>query len=302
MGSPALVARGPFPELVEEQADGWPLEAGFKAVADYQAAETVLVNPEIAHHLTVDSVLFDPNGLLADLQEPVRAGYRRRRWVEARLAYERRSYAAALGMRPMAAAHYGLSGEINLLGYLMTYLVAALGVAALGPPRVGGRALVHLREALAANDRSDLYEEFLALMGFANATAEQASEWLATGAARFDRAVAVRRTPHPFQHKLHAHLRPYFVDSCAAMIADGDHREALGWAAAFIFSSLDVLMADASGEDRAEAARQQHEFLAYLGFTGADVADERFARAVRLYDAMFDVAGAVAAANPEIVD
>jgi hypothetical protein len=300
-GSPALVPQGPFPPIVEEIAGAWPLEAGLKSVADYRSPEIVLANPEIAHHLTVDSILFDPERLLADLQGPVRAGYPHRRWVEARLAHERRTYDGAVGMRPMVVAQYGVGTDVLLLGYMMVILTATFGVAALAPPRGGGGALAHLRTALAAHDRPDLYEALLTLLGLADATPEQTRAWLAVAANLFDRAVVVRRTPHPFQHKLHAHLRPYLVDSSAAMIAAGDHREALGWITPILVSSADVLLADGTEEDRAVAA-QKREFLAFLGFGAADVAVERFARALRLYDEMFDLADAVAAANPAIVD
>ena len=301
-GSPALASHGPFPAIVEDMAGPWPLEAGIKSDTEYRSPEAVLANPGIAHHLTMDSTLFDPENLLAGLQGPVRAGYPRRQWVAARLAGERSAFAGALGMRPMAAAQFGITGEINLLGYLMTFPTAALGVAALGPPRVGGRALVHLRTSVTAHDRPELHEETLKLLGVASATAEDARAWVEIGAALFDRAVEVQRTPHPFQHKLHAHLRPYFVDSCSSMIAEGYHREALVWTTPYVVSSLDVLHVDGTGGDRAEAASRQREFLAFLGFTSAGVVDEHFDRALHLYGEIFDLADTISAANPAIVD
>jgi hypothetical protein len=301
-GSPALAPSGPFPAIVEDIAGLWPIEAGIKSDTEYRSPEVVLANPEIAHHLTLDSILFDPENLLAGLQGPVRNGYARRQWVTARLANERSAFAGALGMRPMAAAHYGFSGEINVLGYLMTFPTAALGVAALGPPRIGGRALVHLRTAVTTHGRPELHEGTLEVLGVAGATAEGAREWLDVGASLFDRAVEVRRTPHPFQHKLHAHLRPYFVDSCRTMISEGYHREALGWTTPFVLASLDVLQADGTERDRTEAAENQRSFFEYLGFTTADVVEERYARALRVYEEIFDLADEIAAANPAIVD
>jgi hypothetical protein len=239
---------------------------------------------------------------VAALQAPVRAAYPRRQWVEARLAYERRGMAEAKALRPMAAAAYGLSGEMSLLGYLVTFAVAAFGIAALGPPRIGGHALVHLRTILAAQGRGDLHEAVLRTMGVAVATPNEARAWLATAAGLFDRAVLTRRTPHPFQHKLHAHQRAYFVGACEEMIAAGHHREALSWAAAFLLAATDVLLADAPAEERPEAARQQAAFLTFLGLSEAGAIEERFASGLAVYDELFALAGAIAAANPAVID
>ena len=165
-GSPALDIAGPFLNVLEVVHGGLTIEAGIKSLAEYRSADAVLANPEIAHHLTVESLLYDPDGLLRDLQAEVRRGYPRRRWVLARLEHERNGLAGALALRPLAAAGWGASGEVNLLGYTATFVAAALDVATLNPPRMGGRTYLRLRENLAAHDRLDLHEEVLALQGW----------------------------------------------------------------------------------------------------------------------------------------
>src|SRR5215204_5479445 len=64
-GSPALRHEGPYPHLLEVSYQGLAIESGLKSVDLYRSPETVLANPEIAYHLTVDSVLYDPSRLLA---------------------------------------------------------------------------------------------------------------------------------------------------------------------------------------------------------------------------------------------
>src|SRR4051812_2498336 len=144
----ALEADGPGPNILEVSYGGLSIEAGVKSVADYASAEAVLANPEIAYHLTVDSILFDPTGWLRALQEPVRRDYPRRRWVLARLAHERRGFAGALELWRSVGTMWGAWGEVNILGYTTTFLAAALAVARLCSPRLGGGTLIHLRQHL----------------------------------------------------------------------------------------------------------------------------------------------------------
>ncbi len=115
-GSPMLRTDGPFLNIIEVEHRGLLLEAGVKPVDDYRSAEAVLANPEFAHHLTVDSLLYDPTGLLRRLQEPVRHEFPRRQWVRARVEHERTGLQGALELQAMARAMWGAAGEVNILG------------------------------------------------------------------------------------------------------------------------------------------------------------------------------------------
>jgi hypothetical protein len=249
-GSPMLVPSGPFAHLIEEEYEGLLIEAGMKSIEEYSSPDAVLANPEIAHHLTVDSVLYDPDGLLSALLAPVRAGYPRRRWVEARLEHERNGLAGALGMREMARSFYGASGEAMVLGYTTTFAAAALHVAVLRSPSTGSRAALRAREVLYEYGRQDLYKEWQSALGVDRITPEQIERRLCEGAEAFDLAVAVKRAPRPFGHKLYAHLRPYFVDSCRALLDEGHSREALLWLTPFYHASTDVILAEGPPEVR----------------------------------------------------
>lgn len=293
-GSPALQPQGPFAAIIEEAYAGILIEAGIKSVAEYQSAEAVLANPEIAYHLTVESSLYDPSGLLQDLRPEVEGEYGAERWIIARISHERRGFQGALGMRPMIAAAYGASGELMILGYSQTFLAAVLQVAALNPPRMGGASLVRLHECLAAEGRSDLHEAYLGVLGLRTADRALAEALLEEAAAAFDQAVVVRKSPHPFQHKLHAHLRPYFVESSKEMIAAGFHREAIAWISAYLIGSIDVLLADSPEADKLHVLTRQSEILRLFGMDDPGAMVTRFAEAQRLGAEIFALAEAIA--------
>ena len=301
-GSPALQPTGPFPTVVEVSHGGVSIEAGIKSAAEYASPEVVLANPEIAHHLTLDSLLYDPTDLLGDLQEPVKREYPRRRWVLARVEHERAGLASALGLLPMVRQTWGAAGELNILGYSTTYLAATLCVATLNPPRMGSRMFVRTRHLLAELGRLDLHDDALALLGVRDADRELAENLLQEAAETFDVAVTMRKSPHPFQHKLHAHLRPYFVDACRSMIADGDHREALAWVTPFHLSTTDVMLVDGPETDRPVYAERRARFLQTLGFDTAEARAAKFEQANRLYDQTFALAADIIAKHPRIID
>ncbi|MGD9891680.1 MAG: hypothetical protein AB7R89_05710 [Dehalococcoidia bacterium] len=263
--SPLLIPTGPFPTMIEVAHDGLLIEAGLKSVEEYRSAEAVLANPEIAHHLTVDSTVYDPSGLLRGLREPVRRAFAHPHWTARRLAHERAGLAGALGMLPMARAMAGASGEALVLGYTSTFVAAALCVATLRPPTTGSRAILAVRSILAEHGRPDLYEAYTAAHGLHGATPDNVAQRLQEGAEAFDLAVTVRRSPHPFQHKLHPHLRPYFVESCRSLIAEGHDREALHWLTPFYHASTDIIRADGPDAERAAFSARHAGFLADLG-------------------------------------
>src|SRR5262249_40619276 len=78
-------------------------------------------------------------------------------------------------------------------------------------PPTHRRCLVQLRDVLHAAGRRDLHEATLQLLGWAHLRRQEVEAYLADCAMAFDRAVAVTRTPVPFQFKLQAHVPPYII-------------------------------------------------------------------------------------------
>jgi hypothetical protein len=175
-------------------------------------------------------------------------------------------------------------------------------VAALRPPRIGSQLFVHLRGLLAEYGHPELYEAILGVFGFQSATPERVAALLPEGAALFDQAVRMRRTPHPFRHELHPHLRPYFVGSCEAMLAAGDHREALAWLTAYYLACSDVLLADGPEAERAGHEARRDAFLAELGIEGEGALEARLAEARAVWDACFALAEEIVATDPAIAN
>ena len=299
-GSPALENHGPFANLLETEYRGAILEGGFIPLSSYQTPEIVLANPEIAHHLTVDSLIYDPHGWLQDLQGPVRLDYNNRKWVEARIDYERKGLEQWQGLRKYAQAmdSSGFS-EFNLLGYHVSYLVALLCVATLQAPSSGYN---RMREILLEHHRLDLYDEVMAVLGLQNISSERAEDLLKEGAEAFDLAVTVRRSPHPFQHKLNPHQRGYFVDKCRSLIDAGLVDQAVGWMLAFYGSSINVILADGPDEVKPMYAARIKRLMEMLGLASPVELDERYRRMMRLDEQFFELAEEMVCDNPSIFD
>lgn len=308
-GEPALAGGNPWLSLIEESYAGIMIEAGLKSTTAYRSADSVLANPEIAHHLTVDSVLYDPDGLLGDLQAAVRRDYRHRRWVCARLAHERQGLAEAFGLLASARASWGASAEVNLLGYTMTFATAALWIASLLPPRMGSRTLLRLREQLARHDRLDLYEALLTTFGLANVAPAEVEGYLREATEGFDLGLAIRErsaSPEtifgPFQHKLHRHLRPYFLGACRSMLDEGHHREALGWILPYHLATTDVILTHGPAAVKPEFATRQARLLHTLGLDTPDARVAAGERATTIYAEIFTLVDAIIARHPDVID
>jgi hypothetical protein len=300
--SPLLQARGLFADNVAELHEGLQIEAGIRSEAEYASPEAVLANPEVAFHLTTKCVLLDPDGFLARLQEPVRRDFALRTWVEARVEAERRGSDAIYGMMPMAREMAGGAGVVNIIGWSTTRLSAALHDALLLSPRVGGKMLILVRALLAEQDRLDLYEPLISTFGLDAVTPEQAQRHLDDAAEAFDLAVTVRTSPHPFQHKMHAHLRPYFVDSCQEMIDQGFHREGLAWCTPFALAGMQIILMDGPEAEKPKYAARLAALVDYLGF-GTDAAcDQKIAQALEVRDQIFALARKMIASNPNVRD
>ena len=300
-GSPSLESTNPFETTLETSYDGLMIEGGLKPRTDYASAEAVLANPEIAHHLIRDSILYDPQGFLRDLQARVKEEYPRRQWVKARCEYERRGLDGVMSLLPMARQrdNSGVS-ELMLMGYSTTFLMALMCVATLQAPTTGSTAWLKLRAILAEYNRPELYEAFTNLLGVESITPAHASQLIQEAEALFDTAVLFKRTPIPFGHKLRAHLRSYFVESCRTMLNDGHYREAATWSIPFYMASCNTMLADGPDDRKPYYAQKLHDLLSLLGFDSADW-DKRWAQARQLYDEFFALADEMIEQNPHVV-
>jgi hypothetical protein len=299
--SPGLEKRGPFLNVLETEYRGLIIEGGYKPFSEYETPETVLPNPEIAHHLTVDSLLYDPDGWLRRLQMPIREGYARRKWVLARVDYERRGLQQWQGLRRFAEAMDSSGAEqVLMLGYHFTFLSALLCVSTLRAPTSAFYRC--MREILGENHRLDLYEQVSSILSRRKIPANEFDRLLQEGAEAFDLAVRVRRSPHPFQHKLNPHQRAYFVDKCRSLLEAGFVEDAAGWLLAFYLASVTVILADGPEDVKSEFAARRDQLLKMLEMDTPEALDERFQLITRLDEQFFALAHELIQNNPDIYD
>jgi len=302
-GSPQLVPTGPFAHLIETEYKGVLIEAGLKSVKEYGSAEAVLSNPEIAHHLLTDCILYDPDRLLGALSETVRLEYPRRKWVLARCAYEKIGLEQVFGyLLGMARATFGATREMQIVRYGITFACSHLCVATLQAPTTGSRASLRTRNILSQYGHADLYDEFLDVMGVSSISNERAEELLEEGAEAFDLAVQVKRTPHPFGHKIYKHLRPYFVGSCRSLMDEGYHREASIWVTPFYLASMDIIMTDGTADQAAQLAPRLDRYLNELVIGAPEETSAKIERAKQVYGRIGVIADKIVATNPNITD
>jgi hypothetical protein len=195
--------------------------------------------------------------------------------------------------------HNGTS-DLMLLGYSTTFLIALMCVATLQALTIGSTSLLKLRTILTEYHRSDLYEAFTRLLGFDSITPEQAPRLIQEAETLFDTAVVFKRTPIPFGHKLRAHLRPYFVETCRTMLTDGYYQEAASWSIPFYVASCNTMLADGPDDQKPYYAQKTNDLLSLLGLDSVDW-DERWTQARQLYDAFFALADEIVEQHPEIV-
>jgi hypothetical protein len=283
--------------LLETQYAGLAIEAGLKPMTWYRSPQAVLGNPEIAYHLTRDIIIFDPAGHLLLLQPEVRRRYTEPGFVRERIAWERRGQEGAFRLYEQLEQAAGPIAALNIMGYTVTFAAAALAVAGLRPPRQGGRVFLHLRQELAQVGRLDLYEDVLQALGLDSFDASLVQRFLREATEQFDMAVKLResgRWPEdafgPFRHKLHRHLRPYFVHTCQDLLRQGWVREAMGWVLPYHLATSDALLAVSPGSEHGWLWQRQGDLQSALGMESVAQRQYAISRLRDSYSGIFAVA------------
>ncbi len=285
-------------ENAEALYKGLMIEAGFRRQTDYSTPEVVLANPVIASHMAVPSIVSDPSGFLTRLHEVVAREYARQKWVQARCEVEKRE---AFGMLERAAHIPDPLSAFGLLRYVSTFVSAVLALASL-KAITGRRCLIQMRHILENWGRTDLYERLLKVVGIPQTSREQAERYLQDAAKAFDVAVRVKRTPHPFGHKMYAHLRPYLVEGAREMMGEGYYREAVGWTMAFYSSAMQIIQIDAPSQLTTSMQAKFDEGMSQFGLNGTISWEERIAQAKAVFREVFILADEIIGCNQAIFD
>ena len=287
-------------ENAEVLYQGLMIEAGFRQQKDYRTPEVVLADPVIASHMAVPSILSDPTGFLLQLHEVVSREYARRKWVQARCEAEKREALDKLE----TISHLPDPDPVTafeLLGYASTYVPAVLALASL-KAITGRRCYIQMRHILESLGRADLYARLLKVVGIEQASREQAERYLRDAAEAFDLAVRVKRTPHPFGHKMYAHLRPYLVGGSKEMMDEGYCREAVGWTMAFYGNSMQIIQTDAPSQLTSKMQAKFDECMSQFMLDQAVPWKTRLEEAKETFCEAFVLADEIIACNPAIFD
>ncbi len=310
-GITALPADAPFPlyrdvDVVVVLTKGAPedehevlyrglmLEVISKNLADHQDAAAVLANPSAGPNLATTQILADPTGILVPLRQAIAAEYGRRRWIQARCAAEKAS--AEEGLAAMRQAATPAERMIAVRVFLGA-LSGLLAVAHLKRPTTR-RTLTLLRALLHADERPDLHEAALTVMGSAHLSRADVQALLDQTVRAFDRAVEVYQTPIPYGFTLRPHLRPYYVAATLEMIDEGQHREAMFWIACLDTAYL-ALQNDAPAAEKPAFAAQLHTMYAALRYASTPAWAERVEAAERVAREIYQIADYHAALHPE---
>jgi hypothetical protein len=294
-----LVLEGAAPgEPYEVFYKGLILEYGTLGVERYCSPTTVLSDPGLAPNLAVDSILSDPRGMLAPLQNAVAREYAQRRWVQARCASAENDVLQGLeGLKRAASPD---QARLILWLYVTMGLTGVIASANLQPP-THRRSLILMKELLSKHGRADLQEAMLKLLGFAYLDNTQVKVHLHNMAEAFDRAVQVTRTTVPGSFKLRPHVRPYLVEGAQEMIGEGYAREAMVWIWFGLAISNGAIQADAPEDEKPYFRAKVNQLYSDMGWrTLQDVASQ-LPRASELADEIFRVTDGIVDRHPDIV-
>jgi hypothetical protein len=134
---------------------------------------------------------------------------------------------------------------------------------------------------------------------------ERTKEWVSNlrdAAEAFDLAVKVKRTPHQFGHKMHAHLRPYLVEGTQEMIDEGYYCEVVGWTMAFYDASMQIIQIDAPSQLTANMQTKFDGCMSQFALDAAAPWKMRIEEAKAIFREVFMLADEIIACNPAIFD
>jgi hypothetical protein len=277
---------------------GMLVEVSYLSMDQLRSPEQVLGISHLAGSFRTPSIILDPTGALTQLQSVVSAQFARRQWVVRRCQHAQDKALAALRALDEPAPFPIQANRCLFATGLTTHVLLAAG---LKNPTVRKRYLA-ARDLLAETGYSRLYLELLGLLGCAEMSQARCEHHLDRLAQVFDATQTALRSPFPFASDLSEAARQIAIDGSRELIEAGNHREAVFWLAVTYSRCQIVLAQDAPAE---EYEKYLPGYLALLGDLGmgsaADI--QRRGQQVRAFlPRVWQVAQAILAANPEIIN
>ncbi|MBE0696734.1 MAG: hypothetical protein IH586_07410 [Anaerolineaceae bacterium] len=300
-----IVLDGPTPpeKLGKLLYRGVIIEASYLPAEQIHSADQVLGLSHLAGSLQTDSIIADPTGRLRRVQAEISKDYAKREWVTRRCEQALRKVQRHLeGLNEAVPFQTGLfHDQVTpwLFGTGVTTHI--LLVAGLKNPTVRKRYLA-VRELLAEYGREDFYPPLLELLGCARMSQAQAEQHLAGLETVFDAAQAVIRTPFSFAADISQLARPVVIDGSRELIKRGDQREAVFWMAVTYSRCQQVLTQDGPPGMAERYDPAYRALVADLGIRSFADLQQRSQQVREMLPRIWEVAQAIMAANPEIIN
>jgi hypothetical protein len=272
------------------------LEVTYLPWKDLAVVEEVLASHHLANSLRADTLIADPTGRLGAVQAQVARHFAERTWVRRRCRNVLDKIDHGLRHIDPTAPFYD---QVTAWLFPTGITTHVLLLAALRNPTVRRRYLA-ARQALRQYGRLDGYPPLLGLLGCERLTPDGVAGHLDALAVTFDAAAAVARTPFPFSSDITPLARPIAIDGSRAMIAAGDHREAVFWIAATFARCCNILAADAPDLLPAHLPALR-ALAADLGVGSPEDIASRAGATRRSLPALWALAEDILARNPEVL-
>jgi hypothetical protein len=274
------------------------LDVTYLPAGQLASAEDVLSSYYLAGSFSRPSIVLDPNGRLQALTDTVSNEFPRRRWIVRRCEHGWSN----------ATRHFGsMTANVPWHDRVMVWLFGTAAAtivllsAGLRNPTVRTRYLA-VRQLLADYGQSDQYESLLEDLGCSRTSRDLVESWLSALEPAFDEAAAVVRSPLPFASDISAVARRIAIDGSRDLIERGYHREAVFWIAVTYARCQKILFHDGTAAQYARHAPGFESMVADLGIPSAQDAAELSGRAETLKARVWEIAEAILAANPAVVD
>jgi len=277
---------------------GLLLDVSVLASDELSPPERILGQYHLAGSFRSASIIADPSGLLACCQAVVARHFAVRRWVRQRCEH---AHARVLRNLQSLRESDPLHDQVTAWLFATGVTTHILLVAGLRNPTVRTR-YVATRALLSDYGYADFYEFLLRLLGCAELSRADVERHLPALAEAFDAAKAVIATPFPFASDITGAARPFAIDGSQDLMERGFHREAVFWMVATASRCQKVLAHDAPDEVREQLLPGYRQLLGDLGIASFADLQERCDEVRAALPTIREVAEAIMAANPEIVD
>jgi hypothetical protein len=277
---------------------GMAIEASYLPRARLLSAEAVLGDPFLGPNLACARVLSDREGILRGLQQAMIPEYGRRHWVRERWRALRDQALALIAAFEVSDSVVYLNGVACLAVRAMAQMAL---LADLRNPTVK-KALVEVRDVLAANGLAGEHRELLCLLGYDSLDGETILKVAARCRTALEEACRWLRTPFIGDNCVSLCSLPALDVDAPACAANGTGREIFLWVETLYVHAMIALQNDASPEILAAATKVYLADMAAIRSSMPAEARERLLACRPHLHRMLDVCGDILAHNVDVVD